>query len=105
MLLPIQRRSDPAVAKVRLSRNPERRGEARFGGPLATVPGPRLPGQTQLSDHVARDALFRVRIEVDGVPAELMTSTVRVQIDGASHSLLTRIGRSVAAVLIRESGF
>ena len=79
--------------------------EARFGGPVATVPGPRLPGQTQLSDHVARDALFRVRIEVDGVPAELMTSTVRVQIDGASHSLLTRIGRSVAAVLIRESGF
>lgn len=99
---------DGRVAAVDVARTtvlPDAMLEARFGGPLATVPGPRLPGQTQLSDHVARDALFRVRIEVDGVPAELMTSTVRVQIDGASHSLLTRIGRSVAAVLIRESGF
>lgn len=99
---------DGRVAAVDVARTtvlPDAMLEARFGGPLATVPGPRLPGQTQLSDHVARDALFRVRIEVDGAPAELMTSTVRVQIDGASHSLLTRIGRSVAAVLIRESGF
>lgn len=99
---------DGRVAAVDVARTtvlPDAMLEARFGGPLATVPGPRLPGQTQLSDHVARDALFRVRIEVDGVPAELMTSTVRVQIDGASHSLLTRIGLSVAAVLIRESGF
>lgn len=99
---------DGRVAAVDVARTtvlPDAMLEARFGGPLATVPGPRLPGQTQLSDHVARDALFRVQIEVDGVPAELMTSTVRVQIDGASHSLLTRIGRSVAAVLIRESGF
>ncbi len=99
---------DGRVAAVDVARTtvlPDAMLEARFGGPLATVPGPRLPGQTQLSDHFARDALFRVRIEVDGVPAELMTSTVRVQIDGASHSLLTRIGRSVAAVLIRESGF
>lgn len=99
---------DGRVLSVDVARTtvlPDAMLEARFGGPVATVPGPRLPGQTQLSDHVARDALFRVRIEVDGVPAELMTSTVRVQIDGASHSLLTRIGRSVAAVLIRESGF
>lgn len=99
---------DGRVAAVDVARTtvlPDAMLEARFGGPLVTVPGPRLPGQTQLSDHVAQDALFRVRIEVDGVPAELMTSTVRVQIDGASHSLLTRIGRSVAAVLIRESGF
>lgn len=99
---------DGRVAAVDVARTtvlPDAMLEARFGGPLATVPAPRMSAETQLSDHVARDALFRVRIEVDGVPAELMTSTVRVQIDGASHSLLTRIGRSVAAVLIRESGF
>lgn len=79
--------------------------DARFGGPVATVPATSPVAAAGEASHVARDALFRVRIVVEGVPGNAHTSTVQVSIDGKAHSLLERFGRSVAAVLVRESGF
>jgi len=77
--------------------------DASHGGPLATVPGP--AGAFQERVPVARDALFRVRIELDEHAAEDRLSLVRVQIDGHPEALIHRVLRSVVAVFVRESGF
>lgn len=94
-----------SVDVTRTSSLPDPMLEARLGGPLATVPATQGSARASADSHLVRDALFRVRIEVEGEPARLQSSTVRVQIDGNPHSLLARVGRNVAAVLVRESGF
>ena len=77
--------------------------DAEKGGPLATVREAGRPGQP--AAQVLRDALFRVRVQLDGPsPVDHVTS-VRVQIDGERESVLSGVARSVASVLIRESGF
>lgn len=94
-----------SVDVARTSVLPDSMLEARFGGPLATVPAPESTFRSGGASHMARDALFRVRVAVHGTPRGLQASTVRVQINGVPHSLLGRIGRNVVAVLVRESGF
>ena len=67
------------------------------------MPGPAVAFQQQVP--VARDALFRVRVELDDPVAQDRISLVRVQIDGHPEALIQRILRSVVAVFVRESGF
>ncbi len=76
---------------------------ARAGGPFATVSEPAANGGEPM--QVARDALFRVRVALDEPLATSRVAVVRVHIAGAADSVLGRLGRRVASVFIRESGF
>ncbi len=77
--------------------------DASHGGPLATVQGP--AGVLQQRVPVARDALFRVRIEFDEPVEQAQLSLVRVRIEGSPEALIDRMLRNVVAVFVRESGF
>ena len=55
--------------------------------------------------EVPRDALYRVRIRIDGVPSQLRSGLGSVRIEGEARSLLGEALVSAAAVLVRESGF
>jgi len=97
---------DARVAAIDVARTtalPTPMLDASHGGPLATVPGP--PGALQQRVPVVRDALFRVRIELDQPVDHGRLSLVRVQIDGHPEALVDRLLRGVVAVFVRESGF
>ncbi len=76
--------------------------DARTGGPIATV---MASNDERRQERSPKDAIYRVRIEVDGVPEgqQMMLATVIISAEQRAWlpSILTRI----AAVAIRESGF
>lgn len=77
--------------------------DASHGGPIATVSDPGRVGAERT--QVVRDALFRVRVVLDG-PVDLQrVGSVRVRIEGEAESLLSGLFRRAATVAIRESGF
>jgi putative peptide zinc metalloprotease protein len=71
--------------------------DARYGGPIATLPGDK-PGQPTT-------AWFRVRLELESPPDVARETRGRVHIDTAARSWAWDLLRSAAAVLVRESGF
>jgi len=92
-----------AIDVARTTALPSPMLDASHGGPLATVPGP--PGAFQQRVPVARDALFRVRIELEQPVDQDRLSLVRVQIEGQPEAMFDRLLRSVVSVFVRESGF
>jgi putative peptide zinc metalloprotease protein len=77
--------------------------DATNGGPIATVPEQGREGKD--AGQVVRDALFRVRIELDQPLPTQQVSTVRVSIEGRAESIATSVFRQVVSIFIRESGF
>lgn len=77
--------------------------DANHGGPLATVKGAAVGAQARTS--IARDPLFRVRIELNEPVEQTRLSLVRVQIEGRPEAPIDRILRNLVAVFVRESGF
>ncbi len=72
--------------------------DAVHGGLLATLPG--ASGDAQL-----RDSLYRLRISLDESPALDRVALVNVSVAGQPEALGARLLRSIAAVVVRESGF
>ena len=71
---------------------------AQSGGPIATVPA---AGNARSP----RDAIYRVRISLDGAPVNSQVAVGEVVIDGVARAWLPSILEGMAAILIRESGF
>lgn len=76
--------------------------DAVHGGPIATVVDAVAGGQGRV--QVARDALFRIRVQLNGPAPADRAATVRVRVEGRSASTLMRLLRRAASVIIRESG-
>ena len=78
---------------------------------LAAAHGGRLPATEQANGTLSpRDALYRVRIRLLPMPAHTRRAGYRqqvgsVSIEGERRSLLAHWATSVAALLLRESGF
>lgn len=80
---------------------------------LAAAHGGRVPATEQANGSlVPRDALYRVRIRLASAPVQATAQRSDYQqqlgsvlIEGESRSLLAHWARSVAAILLRESGF
>ena len=72
--------------------------DAQSGGPIATVPA---AGNARSP----RDAIYRVRISLDGAPVNSQVAVGEVVIDGVARAWLPSILEGMAAILIRESGF
>ena len=72
--------------------------DAQSGGPIATVPA---AGNARSP----RDAIYRVRISLDGAPVNSQAAVGEVVIDGAARAWLPSILEVMVAILIRESGF
>ncbi|MGL6071740.1 site-2 protease family protein, partial [Craterilacuibacter sp.] len=70
---------------------------SRHGGPVAV-----LPDQGGLH---ARDALYRVRVQLDGAPGQMATLRGQAVIDAPAQSWLLEALKPVVIVLIRETGF
>jgi len=77
--------------------------DANNGGPIATVPEQGREGKEP--GQMVRDALFRVRIELDQPLPTQQVSTVRVSIEGRAESIASSAFRQIASIFIRESGF
>lgn len=94
------------VAAIDVSRTlalPSPMLDVQNGGPIATVMQPAGNGLAPVP--MVRDALFRVRIELDEPVNLAHVATVRVRIEGKAESILASALRTAASVLIRESGF
>ena len=76
--------------------------DARAGGPLATVAS---PGDSQRQERSPKDAIYRVRIEVQGIPQGQQMMLASVVIAGQERAWLPSILTRIAAVVVRESGF
>jgi hypothetical protein len=76
---------------------------------LATEHGGRLPTLRQPDGRlVPRDGLYRVRLRLDEPPPQAVRGAVAagtVSIEAEPRNLLLEGARSVASVLVRESGF
>lgn len=72
--------------------------DAQSGGPIATLPA---AGNARSP----RDAIYRVRISLDGAPLNAQVAVGEVVIDGVARAWLPSILEGMAAILIRESGF
>ena len=76
--------------------------DARAGGPLATVPA---STDNQRQERIPKDAIYRVRIAVDGAPQGRQMMLTSVVIAGEERAWLPSILTRIAAVAVRESGF
>lgn len=76
--------------------------DARAGGPLATVAA---TGDSQRQERSPKDAIYRVRIEVQGIPQGQQMMLSSVVIAGEERAWLPSILTRIAAVAVRESGF
>ena len=76
--------------------------DARAGGPLATVAA---TGDSQRQERAPKDAIYRVRIEVQGIPKGQQMMLSSVVIAGEERAWLPSILTRIAAVAVRESGF
>lgn len=92
-----------AIDVARTTALPSPMLDASHGGPIATVPGPAMAFSQRVP--VARDALFRVRVELDEPVTQERLSLVRVRIEGRPEALMDRMLRRAVSVLVRESGF
>jgi putative peptide zinc metalloprotease protein len=74
---------------------------------LATDRGGRVPVLKAAANGamVPRDALYRVRLNLDQPINRASTAMGSVAIEGAERSLLMQWGTALAAVFVRESGF
>lgn len=87
-----------AIDTARAQRLPDAMLAADRGGRIPVLRG-------DDGREVPRDALYRVRIGIDGVPSQLRSGLGSVRIEAEPRSLLREALVSVAAVLVRESGF
>ena len=78
--------------------------DARVGGPLATV-AVSAPGDAQRQERAPKDAIYRVRIAVEGIPEGRQMMLSSVVIAGEKRAWLPSILTRIAAVAVRESGF
>ena len=78
--------------------------DARVGGPLATV-ALSAPGDAQRQERAPKDAIYRVRIAVQGIPEGRQMMLSSVVIAGEKRAWLPSIVTRIAAVAVRESGF
>jgi putative peptide zinc metalloprotease protein len=76
--------------------------DARAGGPLATVA---VTNDSQRQERAPKDAIYRVRIEVQGIPPGQQMMLSSVVIAGEERAWLPSILTRIAAVVVRESGF
>ncbi len=76
--------------------------DAKVGGPIATVAA---GGDDRRPERSPKDAIYRVRIEVQGVPEGQQMMLSRVVIAGEERAWLPSILTRIAAVAVRESGF
>lgn len=73
---------------------------------LAAENGGHVPAsRSERGQWVPRDVLYRVRIRLDASPPAVQSRAGTVVIDGVRRSLLGDWFESVAAVVVRESGF
>lgn len=76
--------------------------DARAGGPLATVAA---TNDSQRQERAPKDAIYRVRIAVEGAPEGQQMMLASVVIAGEDRAWLPSILTRIAAVAVRESGF
>ncbi|WP_041676362.1 HlyD family efflux transporter periplasmic adaptor subunit [Ramlibacter tataouinensis] len=82
--------------------------DANKGGSIVVVPregSAAAAGSASAAEHAPRDALYRVRIALDGRPASLRMALSEVVITGQAHAWLPGLLERLAVVLVRESGF
>ena len=87
-----------AIDTARMQRLPDPMLAADRGGRIPVLRG-------DDGREIPRDVLYRVRIRVDGAPMQMRSGLGSVRIEGEPRSLLREALVSVAAVLVRESGF
>src|SRR5690606_28101079 len=87
-----------AIDSARAQRLPDAMLAADRGGRIPVLRG-------DAGRETPRDALYRVRIRIDGSPSQPRSGLGSVRIEGEPRSLLGEAFRTVAAVLVRESGF
>jgi putative peptide zinc metalloprotease protein len=76
--------------------------DARAGGPLATIAA---TNDNQRQERAPKDAIYRVRIEVLGIPQGQQMMLANVVVAGEERAWLPSILTRIAAVAVRESGF
>jgi putative peptide zinc metalloprotease protein len=76
--------------------------DAKVGGPIATVAA---GGDDRRQERAPKDAIYRVRIDVEGIPEGQQMMLSRVVIAGEERAWLPSILTRAAAVAVRESGF
>ncbi len=83
--------------------------DTQSGGPIATLPPVktehRSDGASPAATQAPRDALYRVKIQLDEAPRQTQMALGSVVIDADRQAWLTRTLSSVAALLVRETGF
>jgi putative peptide zinc metalloprotease protein len=87
------------VDTVRTSALPHVAMSSEHGGPIPTV------ANTEGRGQVPRDALYLVRLQLEGKPEQVRWSRGRIVVNGARHSQLLQAAGYAGSVLIRESGF
>jgi putative peptide zinc metalloprotease protein len=79
--------------------------DAKTGGPIATL----APNADDRHERVPKDAIYRVRITLDGAPfgqpVNQQMMLAHVTISGESRAWLPSVFSRMAAVLVWESGF
>lgn len=85
------------IDTARTSALPHSGMSSDHGGPIPTVAEGRAA--------VPREALYLVRLKVEGAPDQVRWSRGRVTLQGQRHSKVWRAISYAASVLIRESGF
>ncbi len=76
--------------------------DAKAGGPLATVAA---ANDNQRQERAPKDAIYRVRIDVQGIPQGQQMMLAHVVIAGEERAWLPSVLTRIAAVAVRESGF
>jgi putative peptide zinc metalloprotease protein len=90
------------VDSARTSVLPHSMLDARVGGPLATVAA---NNDSQRQERAPKDAIYRVRIAVEGAPRMQQMMLASVVVAGEERAWLPSILTRIAAVAVRESGF
>jgi putative peptide zinc metalloprotease protein len=76
--------------------------DASTGGPIVTL---RASAEERKPERAPRDAIYRVRITLDGAPPGQQMMLANAVISGEGHAWLPAIFSRMAAVAVRESGF
>jgi putative peptide zinc metalloprotease protein len=87
------------VDTVRASALPHPGMSSEHGGPISAVAGADGRGQ------VPREAMYLVRLQIEGKPAQIRWTRGNIVVDGERRSKLLQAISYVGSVLIRESGF
>jgi putative peptide zinc metalloprotease protein len=72
---------------------------------LSTEHGGSIPTTTEGKTLVPREALYQVRLQVNGQPEQMRWARGRITVQGERYSKLWHALRYASSVLIRESGF